>query len=582
MRRMISVLLIISFTFLAVSVHAQEKDTRKGIAVLDFKPSGVSASEASFITEFFRNALVSAKAFRLIDKSNMDRILAEQGFQQSGCTTQECAVQMGKMLNVQGMISGTFGLLFGEYVLTINLVKVETGEIIYSDTGRRKDPSQLQSLTDEMAARLAADQTGRAAPVKKAAPVVPVEPVYVPPARTITPAPTAAPPTGLPTHISTGFDGTITKVTGNQVTLNMGKLHGISKNQVMDIIAITEKVKSPISGQVTGIKTKVIGKVKITYIEAQQSLGTVTSLKTGYKAAVGNGIKFAGAKTFLLGFNGLWSPSQSETETGAMQEFDSYLEWRFSDFKINAGSISNNFLTATTAGQPSLGYLMFSLDYPKFGLGVGVVMYDGPGTCVGLRLGSEEEGNLKNNFYLGRGGGEKEYTGSLGEEYTRKLGGIIKAPDMHVVEKLELNFKPSASRKFRMYSLITADLGIRNFDNTDDYYVSPAIQNAHLSLIAEARIGAIFGMKFKLINKLSLSMGYGFYEYIILEAYDFIIDGSPFVNSTPSDFQTQVVISGVDFNITNNFQIGADVEMEFGGGSGGGDPQLRIKFEYGF
>ena len=148
-RKIISVFLVLCISIFTVSAHAQEKNERKGIAVLDFKPSGVSASEASFITDFFRSGIVSAKAFRLIDKSNMDKLLAEQGFQQTGCTTQECAVQMGKLLNVQAMVTGKFGLVFGAYVITINLVDVQTGEIIYSDSGRRSDPSHLQSLTDE-------------------------------------------------------------------------------------------------------------------------------------------------------------------------------------------------------------------------------------------------------------------------------------------------------------------------------------------------------------------------------------------------------------------------------------------------
>ena len=59
----------------------------------------------------------------------MDDILDEQGFQQTGCTTTECAVEMGRMLNVQKMISGTIGKLGATYTIDLSLIDVETAQI---------------------------------------------------------------------------------------------------------------------------------------------------------------------------------------------------------------------------------------------------------------------------------------------------------------------------------------------------------------------------------------------------------------------------------------------------------------------
>jgi len=59
----------------------------------------------------------------------MDEILTEQGFQQSGCTTTECAVEVGKMLNVQKMVSGTIGKLGRTWTMDIALIDVETSHI---------------------------------------------------------------------------------------------------------------------------------------------------------------------------------------------------------------------------------------------------------------------------------------------------------------------------------------------------------------------------------------------------------------------------------------------------------------------
>lgn len=134
MKKIISsfiVTVLITGLFGPAGIYAQEKKIT--VAVMDFNPLGVSASEAIFVTEFFRSALVTSDAFMVIDKANMDKLLAEQGFQQTGCTSQECAVKIGKLLNVQKMVNGNFGKLGETYQLTVNLVDIETGQIAYSE-----------------------------------------------------------------------------------------------------------------------------------------------------------------------------------------------------------------------------------------------------------------------------------------------------------------------------------------------------------------------------------------------------------------------------------------------------------------
>jgi hypothetical protein len=45
----------------------------------------------------------------------MEKILAESSFQQTGCTSSECAVQIGKILNVKHMIVGSLSKLMDTY-----------------------------------------------------------------------------------------------------------------------------------------------------------------------------------------------------------------------------------------------------------------------------------------------------------------------------------------------------------------------------------------------------------------------------------------------------------------------------------
>ncbi|MDO8734747.1 MAG: kelch repeat-containing protein [Elusimicrobiota bacterium] len=102
------------------------------IAVADFIGKNVSQADASITADFFRTELVQTGMFNVIEKASMDKILSEAAFQQSGCTTTERAVQIGKILNVQQMVVGSLSKLMDTYFITTNLVDVETGKILVS------------------------------------------------------------------------------------------------------------------------------------------------------------------------------------------------------------------------------------------------------------------------------------------------------------------------------------------------------------------------------------------------------------------------------------------------------------------
>jgi len=136
-----------------VELPVQEGE-KINIAVMDFEARApLSQSEAAFISDFFRSDFVKLSRFNVVEKNNMDKILAEQGFQQTGCSTAECAVQIGKILNVKMMVVGSCGQLLGQYVITMNVVDVESAKIAYSDDIQVSDPNLLRSKVSEMVKR---------------------------------------------------------------------------------------------------------------------------------------------------------------------------------------------------------------------------------------------------------------------------------------------------------------------------------------------------------------------------------------------------------------------------------------------
>lgn len=100
------------------------------IAVLDFGTSGgLTDMEAVTLTNRLRSMLVKTHTFLVLERGKMDEILNEQGFQQTGCTTTECAVEVGRLLNVQKMVSGTIGKLGKTWTMDISLIDIESSQI---------------------------------------------------------------------------------------------------------------------------------------------------------------------------------------------------------------------------------------------------------------------------------------------------------------------------------------------------------------------------------------------------------------------------------------------------------------------
>ena len=94
-----AVVFAVSFLHVVAPAGAAEEAKRVTVAVMDFAAANASAQDAAIVSNFVRMAMVRLGVFAVVDKKNMDRVLQEQAFQQTGCTSQECAVKLGKLLN---------------------------------------------------------------------------------------------------------------------------------------------------------------------------------------------------------------------------------------------------------------------------------------------------------------------------------------------------------------------------------------------------------------------------------------------------------------------------------------------------
>ncbi|MBN1622128.1 MAG: PEGA domain-containing protein [Endomicrobiales bacterium] len=139
-------------------VYSAEKTP---VAVSELSAKGVSGMEASVVSDFLRDALINTGAFQIVERSSMEQILNEQKFQMTGCTSDECAVRMGKLLNVKKMLMGSLSKLGNMYYISVRMVDVESGSIASADTVSAESIDKIQPACIELANRLASGKSGR-------------------------------------------------------------------------------------------------------------------------------------------------------------------------------------------------------------------------------------------------------------------------------------------------------------------------------------------------------------------------------------------------------------------------------------
>lgn len=120
----------------------------KSIAISDIIALGFNESEIAALTDVLRSELSKTGKFEVMERSQVETILKEQGFQQSGaCNTTDCAIEIGQLLAVNFMIISRIGKIGDTYTLSIKLVNIETGKIEKDIIEKQK--GNLNDLLDE-------------------------------------------------------------------------------------------------------------------------------------------------------------------------------------------------------------------------------------------------------------------------------------------------------------------------------------------------------------------------------------------------------------------------------------------------
>lgn len=135
---------------------SKRRRSSDNIAILPLDGNGVDASVPRTLTDLLINTMQSNGCYNVLERDQVDKILQEQGFQNSGaCSATECAIEMGKLLSVRMMAIGSIGKLGNSYILNIRMADVQTGEVLSNSSkkitgGIENSADAISEIVDDL------------------------------------------------------------------------------------------------------------------------------------------------------------------------------------------------------------------------------------------------------------------------------------------------------------------------------------------------------------------------------------------------------------------------------------------------
>ena len=127
------------------------------IAVLDFQLQGEEFEHkdmGTIVAEWFTTAMVREGRFDVVERRLLEKILGEQKLAMSGIVDAESATQIGKLLGVKVIISGSVMKLKDVTEINARIIDVESASIIAAENVRSTVTGRLQDLVVEMSEKI--------------------------------------------------------------------------------------------------------------------------------------------------------------------------------------------------------------------------------------------------------------------------------------------------------------------------------------------------------------------------------------------------------------------------------------------
>jgi hypothetical protein len=131
---------------------------RLSVVVNEMDANGVSKRVARVVTDHLRVKLIESKRFVIPEREKMEAILSEQatGVRLGECLSQECALELGRLMHANKMIVGTVSQLNETYSISVRFLDLESGTAEFSAEEKSHSEDDLFLAAERLSARIVA------------------------------------------------------------------------------------------------------------------------------------------------------------------------------------------------------------------------------------------------------------------------------------------------------------------------------------------------------------------------------------------------------------------------------------------
>ncbi len=222
--------LLFSLSILLPAGEAAADFNKTKIAVLDFQMQGEPFDNEDMgiiVAEWFITAMVREGRFDVVERRLLQKILGEQQLAMTGVVDAGSATQIGKLLGVKVIITGSVMRLGEVTEINARIIDVESASIITAENVKSASTGRLQDLVVEMSKKIIRN--------------FPLE-------------------------------GYVVNRTGEEVTIDLGIRTGVQKGMRFIVFKEGQVIKHPKTGEVLDVERIETG--KITVIDLMQKICT--------------------------------------------------------------------------------------------------------------------------------------------------------------------------------------------------------------------------------------------------------------------------------------------------------------------
>jgi curli biogenesis system outer membrane secretion channel CsgG len=213
---------------------------RMGVAVLPFENKGASRDLGEIILDKMITVLWTQERFKVMERAALNQVLAEQSLGQSGALDATTAAEIGKGIGVDAIVIGSVAAApSGALSIDTRVIDTESAAIIVAHdayTGS-SDAQSVKNAVENLARK-----------ITESLPLV---------------------------------DGYVIRIDGTELIIDVGRNGGMKKGMKCVIYKEGAPIKHPITGEILGKETDVIGEVLVTDAFDKYSVAKQLSLAGG-------------------------------------------------------------------------------------------------------------------------------------------------------------------------------------------------------------------------------------------------------------------------------------------------------------